>query len=119
MKTQIALYSLTTLLFAAHLWRGSHPVLAILILGVPFLLFIKKPFIIYALQGLAYLISILWVFSAYELIVMRIAEGQDWMRLLIILFIVALYSAASGVFLTLGKVPEIYALNSVSKTPDD
>lgn len=96
------------ILLAAHFSRANNPVLMVLALLVPFLLFIKKPWVIQALQGVSYLAAIVWVFSAYQYILIRISNGDDWQRLLIIMMAVALYSAWSGHFLVSIRVKELY-----------
>lgn len=110
MKSRIAAYSLMILLLAAHFSRAGNPILMVLVLVFPFLFLIKKAWVIQVLQVVSYASAIIWVFSAYQYIVIRISNGQDWLRLMIILFVVALYSALTGYLLNSDKVKEIYGV---------
>ena len=111
MKAQIISYSFMILLLSAHFSRANNNVLAIITLLVPFLLFVKKSWVIQVLQGIGYLASVAWLFSAYQYIQQRIANGDDWVRLAIIIFTVAVYSAWSSYFLGSQPVKETYGLN--------
>jgi len=107
-KAQIITYSFMILLLAAHFSRANNNLLAFVILVIPFLLFIKERWVIQVLQGVAYLATLVWIFAAYDYILIRIADGDDWQRLLIIMMAVALYSAFSGYFLMSKRVKERY-----------
>lgn len=100
------------ILLAAHFSRADQTLLAILILLAPALLFIRQKWVIYSLQGLAYLGSIAWLVSAYRYIQVRIATGDDWIRLLIILGAVALYTFWAGYFLRSPRIDARYGLTT-------
>jgi len=108
MKARIIAYSFMILLLAAHFLRANDIGLMIIVLLLPFLFFVKKPWAIQVLQVVAYAGAFLWIFTAYETIVFRVSEERDWLRLMIILFSVAIYSAWTGYFLNSGRVKDIY-----------
>ncbi len=112
MKTRITLYCFMIILLAAHFSRANHNLLAIITLGIPFLLFIKQSWVISVLQGVGYLASIAWIYSAYNYIQFRISIGDDWIRLAIILFTVALYSAWTGFFLRSSHIKNVYGMTT-------
>jgi len=96
MKSRIISYSLMALILAAHFSRADQPILAVIVLLIPFLLFIKHSWVIYVLQTVGYLAAVIWIFVTYHFVQLRLAAGQDWVRLVIILGLVALYSAYSA-----------------------
>lgn len=108
MKSRIIPYVFMILLLSAHFSRAGNSVLMVLVLGIPFLFFVKKPWVVQVLQVVAYAGTIVWVFSTYEYVVQRLMNGDDWLRLMIILLTVALYTAWTGYFLTTGKFKENY-----------
>jgi hypothetical protein len=99
------------ILLAAHFSRGNHNVLAIISLLIPFLFFIKQKWVIISLEVIAYLAALVWLYGAYEYIQLRIATGDDWVRLLIIMGCVALYTAWTGIFLRSDKIKDTYGMN--------
>jgi len=96
---------------AAHFSRGGNDIPALLTLLIPFLLFVKQKWVIITLEVFAYLAAGVWLFGAYQYIQVRIAGGDDWIRLLIIMGCVALYTAWAGFFLRSGKIKEVYGLD--------
>ena len=100
------------LLLAAHFSRADSPVLMLAVLGFPFLFFLRKVWTLQVLQVVAYTAAVIWIFSAYEYMVIRISEGHDWQRLLIILFSVAIYSAWTGYFVNSKKMRQIYTMKA-------
>ena len=99
------------ILLAAHFSRGGNDVLAVLTLLIPFLFLIKQKWAIISLELLAYLAAVIWLYGAYAYMQIRIAAGDDWIRLLIIMGGVALYTAWVGFFLRSEKIKDIYGMN--------
>ncbi|MCF7808181.1 MAG: hypothetical protein K9M49_00170 [Candidatus Marinimicrobia bacterium] len=110
MRSRIIAYSVMILLLSAHFSRAGSPVLMVLVLGIPFLFFIKKSWVIQMLQVVAYAGTIIWLFSTYEHVIQRVTSGDDWLRLMIIMFTVAVYTAWTGYFLTVGTFKENYGI---------
>ena len=98
------------ILLAAHFSRGGNDILAGLTLLIPFLLFIKQKWVIISLEILAYLAAVVWLYGAYVYIQVRIATGDDWIRLLAIMGGVALYTAWAGFFLRSDKIKAVYGM---------
>jgi len=96
---------------AAHFSRGGNDILAGLTLLIPFLFFVKQKWVIISLEVVAYLSAVVWLYGAYQYIQLRTATGDDWIRLLIIMGGVALYSAWTGFFLRSEKIKETYGMN--------
>lgn len=116
MISRVIAYSIMILMLAAHFSRAGQNLLALIILLVPFLLIIRKRWVIQVLQGVAYLAALSWLYSAYNYIQTRIAFGDDWLRLLLILGAVALYSAWSGYFLRSPAVDARYGFELEAQT---
>ena len=98
------------LILAAHFSRGSNNILAGLTLLIPFLFFVKQKWVIISLEVFAYVAAVVWLYGAYEYIQVRIASGDGWIRLLIIMGVVALYTAWTGFFLRSDKIKEVYGM---------
>jgi len=111
LKSRIIPYVFMIILLAAHFSRGGNDILAVLTLLIPFLFFIKQKWVITSLEVIAYLSALVWLFGAYQYIQLRIASGDDWMRLLIIMGCVALYTAWTGFFLRSDKIKKVYGMN--------
>lgn len=99
MISRILPYVIMILLLAAHFSRANQNILAVIVLLIPLLLFIRQRWVIHTLQIVAYLGAFAWLFSAYQYIQVRMETGDDWIRLLLILGSVALYSLWAGYFL--------------------
>ncbi len=96
------------ILLGAHFSRNNNDILAIICVLLPFLLFIKRIWVIYLLQTIAYLGGVIWAFATYTLVVGRLSEGQPWLRLLIILAVVALFTIWSAYWAKGPAVKEKY-----------
>jgi heme/copper-type cytochrome/quinol oxidase subunit 4 len=76
----------------------------IISLIIPVLLLIKKRIIIRIIQIVLVLAGAEWIRAMLYYIDMRKSSEDDWTRLAIILSVVALYTAASGLFLQNKKI---------------
>lgn len=83
-------------LLAAHFSRADMIPLVILSLAIPFLLFVRKPWVARGIQILLILGAAEWIRAMYGYIEIRKSAGEDWGRLAIILVAVALLTACSG-----------------------
>jgi hypothetical protein len=99
---------LSFLLIAAHFSRADQKILVIISLAIPFLLLIKKRVIIRIMQIVLLLAAAEWIRSMLIYIEVRKISGDDWTRLAIILSVVAIYTAASGLFLQNRKIMNNY-----------
>ena len=110
MRSRVIAYSFMILLLAAHFSRANNGFLAILTLLIPLLLFIRKGWVIYTLQIVGYLGAVVWIVSGYQYVQLRIAAGDDWIRLMLIIGAIAIYSSGSAYFLRSERVKEIYGI---------
>ncbi|MBC8186131.1 hypothetical protein H8E88_34035 [candidate division KSB1 bacterium] len=86
----------SSIMMAAHFSRAAYGVLTIVCLLLPLILFIKKQWVARAFQVLLVLGGLVWIQSLVQLAKMRSAMGESWLRLAIILGIVALFTALSA-----------------------
>jgi len=99
------------LLLAAHFSRANNNTLAIITLLIPLLLFIKKSWVIDLLQGVGALAAVVWTYTGYQYVQIRMTAGEDWIRLVLIIGAIVLYSAWSSYFLRSERVKEIYRIS--------
>lgn len=99
---------LSIILMAAHFSRADQTIPAIISLIFPLFLLIKKRIIIRLFQVVLILGGAEWVRSMFSYIEVRKSVGDDYMRLAVILSAVAIFTAASGLFLQNKKILDIY-----------
>lgn len=87
---------LSFLLLGAHFYRAGLVPLTVACLAMPFLLLLRKSWIPRLFQVLLVLGAVEWLRTLYGFAAMRIAFGEPWARLAIILSAVALFTALSG-----------------------
>ena len=100
---------LSFVLLAAHFSRLNLLPLVILSLLLPLLLFIKKIWVVRTIQVLLILGALEWVRSMIYYVGVRKSIGDDWTRLAIILSVVALYTALSGLVLQSKYLKKVYS----------
>jgi len=98
----------SALIMSAHFSRAYQDELAIVCLLLPFLLFIRKQWVARLFQVLLVIGSLVWVKTAWTLVQIRQAQGVSWMRLLIILGIVALFTGLSALVFQTKALKERY-----------
>lgn len=99
------------ILLAAHFSRAGMMMLAIISLILPFLLFIKKSVIARILQLSLILGALEWVRIMIVYAQERIYLGEPYIRLVLILSTVALFTAASSLIFQSKSIKEVYKLN--------
>ena len=87
---------LSFLLLGAHFYRAGLVAITGLCIVSLFLLLLRKNWVPRLFQLLLLLGAIEWLRSLYFLVAMRIAWGEPWTRLAVILGSVALLTALSG-----------------------
>ena len=102
-----AIFSL--ILLAAHFSRQNLSVVGILVLGLIPMLFIRKKFTLWIVQIALVAGSIEWIRSTLAYIKIRKTMDDDWTRLAIILFSVALFTLISGLILSVKRVRKEYS----------
>ena len=83
------------LLMAAHLFRGQHYLLVALSVLLPFLLLIPKNWVAKVLQVGLVISSAEWLRTTVVLMQQRIAAGQPYLRMFIILGAVSIVTIGS------------------------
>ena len=99
-------------LLAAHFSRAGLLPFVILSLAVPLLLFIRKAWAARTLQLLLLLGAFEWIRTMLGYIEVRKMIGDDWTRLAIILIVVALLTALSGLVFQGKSLKEYYKLGA-------
>jgi len=84
------------LLLAAHFSRNNVPYLPYVFLVLPLLFLWRKEFVRIIIQVILFIGGFVWIYSIYHYVKIRIAAGQGWLRLLIILGIVSLFTFYTG-----------------------
>ena len=84
------------LLLAAHFLRAGQVVFVVGLLALLLLLFIRKFWVPWVIQAILLLGAVEWIVTLYSVAQLRIASGEPWTRMAIILGAVALFTALSG-----------------------
>jgi hypothetical protein len=84
------------LLLAAHFMHAGQNFLIIMMLLLPLLLILRKPWVPRAFQLILLLGAVEWVRILVAIAQTRISFGEPWMRMAVILGVVALFTALSG-----------------------
>ena len=87
---------LSSLLIAAHFLRVGAMGTVVLSLAFPALLFLRRPWAPRAVQGILLLASLEWVRALFANVAQRQAQGEPWLRMAVILGVVATLTAASA-----------------------
>ena len=98
----------SALIMSAHFSRAYQNELAIVCLLLPFLLFIRKQWVARIFQILLVIGSLIWIKTAWTLAQVREAQGESWIRLVIILSIVALFTGLSALVFQTSSLKKRY-----------
>ena len=101
---------LCSLIMAAHLGRANMFVLQIISLLIPFILIWKNKFSARAMQLFIFIYGIEWIRTIHYYSQIRIAKGENWSRLAIILGIVALLNFATILVFRTKSMKERYGI---------
>lgn len=99
MVTRVALYIVAALLIAAHFLRMGNMIAVVVCLATPLLFLIRRRWSLFLLQGLAYVAGVIWLATTWQIVSMRVAFGQPWLRAAFILLVVATVTALAGFLL--------------------
>lgn len=97
------------LLLAAHFLHGGHDALVVLMLLLPFLLLIRRPWVPPLTKLVLVLGAVEWLRTLITLAQMRMAFGEPWLRLAIILGAVAVFTLLSTLVFSLKAVRRRYS----------
>ena len=103
-----AIFSL--LILSAHFSRAGLTSLSLIFLIIPFLLLIKQAWIARLIQALLILGSIEWIRSIFYYVSQRQAIGEPYIRLVIIIGIIALFTGLSALVFKKSALKERYKL---------
>ncbi|OQX86125.1 hypothetical protein B6D60_06785 [candidate division KSB1 bacterium 4484_87] len=84
------------LLMSAHFSRANMNGIAIIWLLLPLLLLVKRHWVAKLFQILLIFAMFIWIGATFHFVQLRQAMGQPWVRLVIILSIVALFTGLSA-----------------------
>lgn len=88
-------FLLCSLLMAAHLFRANLLILMIISLLIPFVLIIKSKISLRIVQITLVIYSLEWIRTMISYVAERMENGDNWLRLAIILSVVALANLLS------------------------
>ncbi len=101
---------LCSLIMAAHLGRANMFVLQIITLLVPFILIWKSKFSARFVQVFLIIYGFEWIRTIFYYARIRAGKGEDWLRLAIILGVVALLNFATILVFRSKSMKERYKL---------
>jgi hypothetical protein len=109
MILRVSLIIISAILLGAHFLRDGNLLLTVVCLLTPALLFIRRLWVLWLLQGLAYLGAVIWLVTLAQLVMERIAMGRSYGVSVAILGTVALFTIVSGVLLNSEVMQRRYA----------
>jgi hypothetical protein len=86
----------SSLLLGAHYLRSGNWVLVAIALILPFTLLVKQKWVARGVQVLLVLGAAEWVHTMWSILQVRKAANEPWVRMVVILGAVALFTAASA-----------------------
>lgn len=101
---------ISALLMAAHFSRADNLVLVVVALGAPILLFLRKPWVARGMQVVLLLAALEWVRTLISIAVRRQEAGEPWLRMAVILGVVALSTGLSALVFLHKGLKERYSL---------
>lgn len=99
---------MSLLLLSAHFSRADMPLLSLVFLIIPLLLFIKKKWIVRSIQTFLILGVLEWIRSIFFYVNQRQEIGESYVRLVIIIGVVALITGLSALVFKNKKLKELY-----------
>lgn len=108
MIPRIVLYVVAALVLAAHFYRdGNLPLVAVCV-AVPLLFLYRRRRSLLALQVLAYVGALVWVYTALDIVYVRNQLGRPWTAAVLILGSVAVVTAIAGALLNGRRIRDRY-----------
>jgi hypothetical protein len=99
---------MASLILGAHFLRDGFIVLVVVCVLLPLLLLIRRRWVLYLLQGYMVVGAIVWAQTTYSLVQARVAAGEAWTRMLLILGAVTLFTLWAGFLLRSPRLKERY-----------
>jgi hypothetical protein len=104
----------SVLILAAHFLRTGPMILAMLCLIVPLTLFVRRMWALRLVQLFLLLGAAEWLRTLIVLVQDRQAQGEPWLRLVIILGAVAAFTVGAAFILQAKKVRDHYGATSLA-----
>ena len=101
---------LSCLLLAAHFSRNEIMLLTLVSMALPFLLLVRRPWVPRLFQVVLVLGALEWVRRLVALALERQGAGEEWVRMAVILGVVAALTASSALVFRGSAVKERYGL---------
>lgn len=101
---------LSCVLLAAHFSRNDILALTLVSLALPFLLLVRRPWVPRLFQVVLVLGALEWVRRLVALALERQAAGEGWIRMAVILGVVAAFTAASALVFGNSALKERYGM---------
>jgi len=101
---------LSALLLAAHFSRHDFPVLIAASLGFPLLLLVRRRWAARLIQAILVVGSLEWIRTLAVLVARRRDAGEAWVRLVVILGLVAMFTLGSALVFRLPALKRRYGL---------
>ncbi|MBU0529609.1 hypothetical protein KKF86_07645 [bacterium] len=98
------------LILSAHFSRAGSPLLTIIFLLLPLLLFIKKLWVARLIRVVLIIGAVEWIRALITYVSQRQSIGEPYIRLVIILGIVALFTGLSSLVFKNKTLKELYKL---------
>ena len=103
---------LSSILLAAHFSRVDIDWLTVICLLIPFCFFIKKRWLLRAYQVYLLAGAVIWSHRTIQLANIRLDAGQPWLRMAVILGVVAFYTLISAIILEHSSIKKRYPPSS-------
>jgi len=84
------------LIISAHFYRQGAIEIAFACMALPFFIFLRKPVIVKGIQWLTFALVFLWMKVGVDLITIRLNLGIDYLRLMIIMVGILIFTFWSG-----------------------
>ena len=101
---------ISALLMAAHFFRLGVDSIVIICICFPFLLLLKTKWAARIIQIVLFIGAMEWVRALYSLASLRMSAGEPWVRLVLILGGVALFTGLSALVFMIPSIKERYKL---------
>jgi hypothetical protein len=96
------------LLLGGHFLRSGHMIFTGASILAPVLLLIKKRWILLFVQWLTYSGAIVWIYTTFSLVQQRRTAGAPWVRMLLILSGVTVFTLFAGYLLSSENIKQRY-----------
>jgi len=98
---------------AAYFSRADQPGLVLANLLFPAILLIRRRWVLTAARIMTLVGGVVWLWTEWAILQVRLEQGAPWVRMTIILTAVALFTAVSGLAFRSPRVRERYSAGEV------